>query len=134
MNNKEIAEKEMREWIEYKEREYNQAKAIAPDVISVGEALDKCGVDSNKVYLCYRSTTVALETIEEARELVGKMLKETGIAEFKKIWHVEGKKIVWGYVLDKGDMTLTISPCEPNKDCIPVEKVNTYTTWVCEKA
>jgi hypothetical protein len=131
---KEKAEKEITEWIEYRERAVEDLKSIKPALLRLATLLDTVGVEDGDTNLSYNSIRVIYPTVTEARTLVGKLLQDGGIKEFTKSWESCGDKINWGYemVTEEG-INLKVFPCEPNQECLPVKRTSTYTNWVCER-
>jgi hypothetical protein len=131
---KEKAEKEIASWVEYYTSQVNRIKEYEPDLLLLTEALDKFEIEEKKVSLTYDTVEVTFDKVEEARNLVSKLLQEAGFNEFSKSWTAVGDRIIWGYFLSKPGISIRINPCLPNQDCIPTQKVSTYTSWICEKA
>ncbi len=71
--------------------------------------------------------------IEDSRALLSQILSKIDIPKFYKLSTQQSDQLKWYYGVIYEGIDISIFPAEPNKDCIPVKKTNTYTSWVCEK-
>ena len=130
----ERATKEWQSWVDYYQEKLDSLNKTLGDLVQTAKLIDGLGVDGGDVSISYNSISIKFKELQQAREFVSKVLQETGIDKFIKTSHSYSDRLEWGYTVETAGKTMiTIYPCEPNKDCIAVKKVNSYTSWVCEK-
>jgi len=131
MTLKEKVREEIDSWYNYYKDQIDRVGKTEQAMLELAELLDSLKVE--EALLGSALIHITLPEIQDARELLSKILEHTEIKQFIKVSKEKGGQLVWGYHVDYKKVDLTIYPAEPNKDCIAVKEVNTYTTWVCEK-
>ncbi len=133
MRVREKVEKEFASWIKYCEEDISRVRSHKEEALRFSDLLDEFGVGEEKILCSYDYIEVNEESIEAARKLLGDILRESDISTFTKISIAFSSGVKWFFVVERGGVRLRVGPAEPSKDCVAVQKTNTYTTWICEK-
>jgi hypothetical protein len=130
MTNVEKAQKEIKEWIEYYENQVKTVKKCEEGLMEIAKLLDELEVETDS--RSYNYFEIGTKSVEESRALLSKILAKTDIKNFVKISSQFENGLRWSYSVNFKEVDLRVFPAEPNKDCVAVERVHTYTSWVCE--
>ena len=131
MSNLEKVEEKINSWLHYYEGKLNEIKEKEAVMIKLANILDNLQIEISSCG--YNSIDIETRSIEESRKILSQILEKTDIDKFIKISHQIGDELCWSYTIEYEKIVLSITPAEPNKNCVPVKRINSYTTWTCEK-
>jgi hypothetical protein len=84
-------------------------------------------------YMTYDSIRLEFSSIRDTRKIISEVLEKTTIEKFVRASRDAGSELKWDFTVDYKGVMLSIGPATPSKDCVAVVRINTYSSWVCEK-